>query len=298
MESIPEDNFEAINREKLIEDLAYFKENSGFNPVAYEDKDPVEVFKEDLFWLGCRDIARLLRQDRDWLHINDGYEGTGKSNSSMWSCLFVDPLFYSRNLNKDTWLKDILFVANEILRSIKGSRYYEAKNLDEGSKALFAREAMKEKNIDLIKTFTLCRQQRQFFNINIPTIWILDPYLRNSRVKTWGHNFEEFEERGFIKLFRKNASMWKVDPWFDLRAEVILPKFDNELWDQYLIKKTEYNVQDNKGAIYQRNQSILNLVEAGVMNQKEIGDVFSMTQQNISQIVNKWKGGPQDDPDL
>lgn len=290
MESIPEDHYEPDHRADLIEDLAYFKQASGFSPMEYETKDPIDVLLEDLYFLGCRDIARLLRQDRDWLNINDGYEGTGKSNSSFWLCLFVDPLFYPRNLDQDTYLKDILFQATDILNAIKYSKPYEAKNLDEGTKALFAREAMKDKNIDLIKTLTLCRQKNQFLNINAPTIWILDPYVRNFRVKTWHHNFEEYEKRGFVKLFKKRESMWKVDPWFDLRAETELPRFDNELWDCYLTKKDQYSVQDHKSQMYERNQAIMKLVEQKI-KQTDIADAFGMSQQNISQIVNKWDHG-------
>lgn len=286
-ESIPEEHYQPDFKLELIEDLAYFQEKSGFNPPAFEDKDPVDVFMEDLFFLGHRDIARLLRQDRDWFQVNDGYEGTGKSNSSMWACLFVDPKFYKRNIAIETQLKDILFDFKDIIRSLKGSRPYEAKNIDEGSKALFSREAMKDRNVDLIKTFTLCRQLNQFVNINAPTIWILDIYVRNFRVKTWHHNFEEYEKRGFVQIFRKNTSQWKKDPWFDLRAEAILPKFDNELWDIYKTKKQEYSVQQDSSKMYERNQAILKLVDLDI-SQADVGDAFSLSQQQISNIVKAW----------
>lgn len=289
MESIPEDHYEIDKRALLIEDLAWYQEKmnkSKFYAELPKDVEPIDVFEQDIFFMGCRDIARRLRQDRDWFHCNDGYEGSGKSNDSFWGNLFIDPDFYSRNLDKDTLLKDILFQVAQLNQCIKGSSRYTAITIDEGSKVLFAREAMKEKNIDLIKTFTMCRQKNLYVNICVPTIWILDPYLRNFRIKTWSHNFEEYDQRGFMKLFRKKESMWKVEPFYELRAEAVLPKFDNELWDTYLLKKEEYSVQDDKGAMYERNQIILKLCER--MTQKEVGDIVGLKQQSISQIAQKW----------
>lgn len=269
-------------------------DKSGLYAELPRGVDPIDVFMEDIFFMGCRDIAKRLRQDRDWFHVNDGYEGCGKSNNSFWGNLFIDPDFYVRNLDNDTMLKDILFQVSQLTKCIKGSSKYTAITIDEGSKVLFAREAMKEKNIDLIKTFTLCRQKNLYVNISVPTIWILDPYLRNFRVKTWSHNFEEYDERGYGKLFRKKESMWKVEPFYELRAEAVLPKFDNELWDTYLTKKEEYSVQDDKSAMYERNQVILRLCEK--MTQKEVGDIVGMSQQNISNILQKW--GKEDQAEL
>lgn len=119
----------------------------------------------------------LLTSDVDWVHVNEGSEGTGKTTLGAILCKIVDPDFNAR--------KQVGYNFEQIADMIDDAPPHAATAimLDEGGENLFSREAMSYANREFIKLFMRIRKKNLFFCINIPRITDLDAFMREHRVK-------------------------------------------------------------------------------------------------------------------
>lgn len=182
-------------------------------------------------------IAGLLRKDWDWLHICTGYEGSGKSTLALQMCLAVDPAFNAGR---------VCFTADEFMRAVDTSKKYQAILCDEGSEFLLSRNAMTKDSKDAVKLFTQMRSKNLFVVICIPSIDIIDSYVRDHRIRS----MTRIVRRGAFEFYNgRQCKMIRKDPKTN---QLVYPqpsffdgfgKFDGRLWTAYLQKKRAFRAR-------------------------------------------------------
>jgi len=174
----------------------------------------------------------LLEHDLDWLHITDGYEGTGKTTLTWNLCKAVDPDFSP---------KQIIFTEDQFRYAIKASHPGQALMLDEGALMLFKRDAMRKENKKVIRLLTTIRAHNLFLAINAPDFLnLLDKYVIEHRVRS----VARVVKRGWVWWFTKpqiplinyDKKTKKYD-WPEPRFRDSFPKVSGAEWEAYKHRK-------------------------------------------------------------
>jgi hypothetical protein len=195
----------------------------------------VEYLKKNLLI-----VKNRLRNDYDWLHINVGYERSSKSTLSLWQMLIVDD---HPSVNR------ITFTASQFKRAVDHSKPYQVIIADEGAEAFFARDAVKSENMDNQKMLTKIGAKRLFIIINVPDLFLLDPYIRSHRIlslcRVVNRGRLAFYSKKRIPMIKKNAETKTTEypePNFydDFPKLEGRPGKEGKLWKDYLKKKMEY----------------------------------------------------------
>ena len=185
-------------------------------------------------------ISKVLRKDDDWLHINDGLEGSGKSTLGLHMCKIIDPDFTIDNIAMDRT------EVNKILYSVKkGEKKYSAIMIDEGGSILFSREAMSAKNKEMVKSFMAnVRALNVFVVVNTPNIFFMDNYIKTHRLKSWTRVYRKglfgfFSRRQAIEIVKnynkKDKKIFLEPAFYDT-----FDKMQDKLWLEYYMKKQKY----------------------------------------------------------
>jgi hypothetical protein len=174
--------------------------------------------------------TQLQQNDFDWLHVNCGYEGVGKSTGGWHMCKIVDPTF---NVDR------IVFSYKQFKKCIKDSNPGEAIMIDEGAFLLFHRDAMSADTKGMVKLLTGIRSFNQFVLINLPRFFILDNYVRKYRVKT----VTRVIKRGMF-LFYSPYKVHRIEKGKNGKAKYPdydyvdgYPKIEGPEWEAYKTKK-------------------------------------------------------------
>lgn len=178
----------------------------------------------------------IKKRDLDWVHVNTGGEGSGKSSLSAAIGFYVDNSF---NVNR-------MCLKGKELRT----KAIELDNLnsivfDEGIENLYSRDAMKTDNKKMIKFFRKCRYLNLFIQINIPDISELDKNIRppSDRIHSiarcvnqgWMHFYSQKSLKN-IK-YKDNSIKW---PDYDFRGQFPdMSKLKPNFWKAYQKKKEE-----------------------------------------------------------
>ena len=174
----------------------------------------------------------ILDYDLDWVHITDGYEGTGKTTFTWNLCKQVDPTFNP---------KQIVFTEDQFRHAIKTSKPGQALMLDEGALMLFKRDAMRKENKKIIRLLTTIRAHNLFLAINAPDFLnLLDKYIIEHRVRS----ITRVVKRGWVWWYTKpqiplitiNTKTKKYD-WPEPRFKDNYPKIQGKQWTEYKRKK-------------------------------------------------------------
>lgn len=172
----------------------------------------------------------------DWVWVNAGMEGSGKSSFSIQLARHFDPDFTA---------DQICFTPEEYMKKATELPPYSAIVLDEGIEGLFSRNAMKKENKKLVQFFRQARELNLMHIINIPDLAELESTIRDSRAKTIslcrqkGYKAEVYGRSDLdnIRVDRRNNVSWgdpsMVQGWED-PAEAA-----PELWKNYKDKKDE-----------------------------------------------------------
>ncbi|MBI2084682.1 MAG: hypothetical protein HYT70_03685 [Candidatus Aenigmarchaeota archaeon] len=180
-------------------------------------------------------IKKLIRTDRDWLMLNVGYEGMGKSNLGMQICKYVDP---------DFDVDRIVFTPAEFRISLEKVKRYQAILVDEGVEALFSRKAMSRESVDITQILTQIRHKNLFIVINTPDPFLIDKYILSHRAKF----MTRIINRGLYAVYSKKKMML-IDKNPITKATKypqanFMESFDKiegtKLWEDYLQKKTAF----------------------------------------------------------
>lgn len=168
-------------------------------------------------------FIRYLRwnraNDSDNVGVVDGYEGSGKSTLGLTICRNVDPRFPMNHVLYDYRDWDAVYDPE-----INGQVYLA----DEGSNIFFNRDWNRRPNKRMVKCLQQVRQLNHTLVIAAPSIFRLDPYIREDRAQWRMYTYKVGGERGFAGLqwrvhdARKGESYWE-DLWHTVRFKP-LPK--------------------------------------------------------------------------
>lgn len=210
-------------------------------------------------------VKKLLRKDYDWLHLNIGFERSGKSNLGIQEALIVDP-----TMSVDR----ITFTQADFKKAIDKAKFYQCVIADEGAESFLSKDAMRPENVINQKLLTKIGAKRLFIIINIPDFFLLDPYIRGHRVRSMCR----IVGRGSIAFYSKAKTIQiKRDPenrstifpepnFFDIFSSLENDKGRaGKLWKEYIKKKMEYlsrrtqadKMADKADAVYEKTFSMV-----------------------------------------
>ncbi len=187
----------------------------------------------DLLDRHCNYVRKVLRNDFDWWHCNEGYEGTGKSTGSIHT---------ARRIAGDLFrIKEhVVYDAEELLRLIDDCPRYGSIILDEAGEAAFSREWNSEMNRAIVKGSQQMRDRNLNVIFNLPALELLDSALRR-RFRTLV--IDEAPQ------FVRGRSMWhapsynrygkKSDPFWDLRFVYYMRPLPPRIREDYVAIKTK-----------------------------------------------------------
>lgn len=153
-------------------------------------------------------VRGLLRKDYDWMHVNVGYERSGKSTLSIEECTIVDPTFDERR---------ITFTTNEFKKMVEKAKPYQAVLADEGAEAFFSKDAMKADNVEVQRILTKIGKLNLFIVINVPDYFLLDPYVRGHRIRSLTRvisrgNLAFYSKQQIARIYRSDETRTTVYP--------------------------------------------------------------------------------------
>jgi len=183
-------------------------------------------------------VKKLMEhRDQDWLHINIGQEGSGKSTLGLRMAQYFDDDFDVDN---------IVFTPDQFISRSKKLEQYSAIVVDEGANVFYSRDAMTKGVKKAVKFLTQMRELNLFIIINIPNFFIIDKYIREHRTKSMSRAikpgwFHFYSKRRMDDIERKNGGINYPDPVFRDTWD----KMEGELWDNYIEKKHR-TIKDDK----------------------------------------------------
>ena len=187
----------------------------------------------DLLDRHCSFVRRVLRNDFDWWHCNEGYEGTGKSTGSIHTARRIAGDLFDIN-------EHVVYDAEELLRLIDDCPRYGSIILDEAGEAAFSREWNSEMNRAIVKGSQQMRDRNLNVLFNLPALELLDSALRR-RFRT----LVIYEAPQFIR----GRSMWHVpsinrygkksEPFWDLHFVYYMRPLPPRLREDYVAIKTK-----------------------------------------------------------
>lgn len=130
-----------------------------------------EGLSRDLLDRHCNYVRKVLRNDFDWWHCNEGYEGTGKSTGSIHTARRIAGDLFDVN-------EHVVYDAEELLRLIDDCPRYGSIILDEAGEAAFSREWNTEMNKAIVKGSQQMRDRNLNVIFNLPALELLDSALR------------------------------------------------------------------------------------------------------------------------
>ena len=149
--------------------------------------------------LRCFRICQEVENNLDHFIVIVGREGLGKSTLSFQIAAWINPNFVIEHICYGA--KAYLDILRKKARIAKLSHAVSSSLvLDEGTE-LLSREIMNATNRALIKTFHIQRALKTLVIINIPNFFMLDPAVRQHRVRT----LIEIKDRGVYKMMLGNA---------------------------------------------------------------------------------------------
>ena len=192
-----------------------------------------EGLSRDLLDRHCNYVRKVLRNDFDWWHCNEGYEGTGKSTGSIHT---------ARRIAGDLFdvKEHVVYDAEELLRLIDDCPRYGSIILDEAGEAAFSRDWNSEMNKAIVKGSQQMRDRNLNVLFNLPSLELLDSALRR-RFRT----LVIYEAPKFIR----GRSMWhapsinrygkKSEPFWDLHFVYYMRELPPRIREDYVAIKTK-----------------------------------------------------------
>jgi hypothetical protein len=178
-------------------------------------------------------VSKLLRKDWDWWTGNEGYEGTGKSNGSLWTALKVAPGLFDIS-------EHVCYTPDDFLRLVEDTPRYGVFILDEAGEAVYNRNYNTELNKAIVMASQQMRDRNLYVEFNLPALELLDSALRR-RFRT----LVIYE----APKFERGRSMWHVpvlprygrksDPYFDLSFVYYFRQLPTAKREEYTAIKTK-----------------------------------------------------------
>ena len=240
---------------------------------------------------------KLTKKDWDNLIVITGDEGISKSNL----LLHMTDWWYVKLKGKcvEEDIKHICINREQFLLDLKDCKKYEMTGYDEAD--LISRRTMDTFNVTLMKTYQVIRGDNLFTILIIPSVFDLDTFFRNRRVRGMFYVFKrgrcafwsKNRLRKMLALNEKSAikNMWRVRPtFFDT-----FPKYKGVLAELYKKKKDE-NMKGIRQKMYDdlqtkddfakndREKRIHRCLEKG-WSTATIAEFEGISQRRIQQIM-------------
>ena len=251
-----------------------------------------------------RHVMYLVRNhDWDWLTVVDGGERTGKSTLSMHR--YIVSGNYMRRVEceeYDTVLAGIAFSFDDLLNTIRTLKNGSPYIYDEAS--VLGREAMREHNLRMIRVMSVIGERNLSGDWTFPSFWMLDPYLREGRVKTRAYVYCKRGERGYVSWYVSKRYPWPRSDgstvWWSLAYQSRFASVQSvgpcykELWAKY-----EEKAHVHKESIYAggkradpRREIALRLRSKG-MSIREIAPVVNVAVGTLGQWLRGIEAGDE-----
>ncbi|RLF51737.1 MAG: hypothetical protein DRN11_02255 [Thermoplasmata archaeon] len=170
--------------------------------LAYEVKELVDSNLRKF----CKYIARVRKQDEDFVMLVSGQTRSGKSTLAIEIAMLIDPNFDIE--------KNILFDIKELGKRIfdeKGKEYI----LDESIFDAFSRDAMSSMNKWLIKVLTACAERNHIIIMIIPKVKWLDKPVRE-RISFMFYTIKQYTPQGIQRGIYKAYDWTDFNPFEDI----------------------------------------------------------------------------------
>ena len=238
-----------------------------------------KIFKEQL------DKIRnaVLKKDRDYVMVIDGEEGCGKSVLAMQIAKYLDPKF---NLDQ------VVFNADQFMKSIKEIKKYSCVVLDEAFSASSSRASLSEVNRAMVGIATEMRQRNLFVIMVLPSFFDLDKYFALWRCRALIHvYFTQDGGRGRYIMFPKTKKKYlylngkKTYNYTKPKSPFPPCRFNN----YYVLDEQEYRL---KKAEAFRKRTVSNLAKRWKGQRdaliKELYHNFRVSSADIGMKLNEW----------
>lgn len=250
-----------------------------------------------------------------------GPEQIGKSTLGI---QLLKRMFYDGDSIREFLEKHIAYTNQEIETKLMSMEKGSGIQGDETIRWAYRRNWGKDVNKQAVMLWRQIGFKRLVAFLNLPVFWELDNAYRNGRVKLWIHVFA----KGHAVVFQPDVNAFSPDPWYQRETSKIMSftsQFD--AWERQLVQYrkckiyfdhvqfdklkgdwiTEYEAisherkmdKDNMDKVDKYKKRILRaapiLNERFGLNQREIGEVFGYTKQNISKMMGKLSNDKTDD---
>lgn len=148
-----------------------------------------------------RGIRKKIQDDWDYKIGISGTPGVGKSVLSIQIAKGIDPTF--------TLKERLAYEVEEIVPMLDKTPQYGVMIIDEGTKALYKREAMRPESRWVNKVLSVIRAKNKCVIINTPRIGDIDIDVRENSIVGRAH----VTHRGRAIWFLKDKTINKGDPW-------------------------------------------------------------------------------------
>lgn len=225
-----------------------------------------------------RNIAKVSeyvrKRDWDWLIVCDGDERIGKSTVSAGLLLAAEPEverdiecgIYETALSKMAWDFDSMLTLMKELPDGTAQMYDEA--------SILGREAMKEHNLRMVRVMTTVGHRNRIYIWTFPDFYMLDPYLRDGRVRTRGFVYTTEAERGYVVWYARQrfpfprpggeTVWWNMGYKGRFRSIPSISENHAEFWALYAERDTAAKTKILEGALPDARKEIaLRLSEMG-----------------------------------
>lgn len=131
---------------------------------------------------------RIARQDIDWVHLNVGTPGSGKSTLGHWMCMYMDPNYSVQN---------IAWSFREFCKLLKELPPKSAICPDEAVEMFSAKESMGKETKKACKLLIKYRFKNFFYCLNTKNFWNIDKDTRGDSIRTMCHCWKQ----GYTKVY-------------------------------------------------------------------------------------------------
>lgn len=255
--------------------------------------------------MNLQKVMEFVREkDWDWPIIIDGDERGGKTTQAIGILLETEPKLY-RDIECGIYENAMLRISwnfEHMVDCIKLSENGTCLVYDEAS--ILGREAMKETNLRMIKVMTTIGMKNRLYVWTFPAFQMLDPYLRNGRIKTRIYIYTDKGERGYATYYARKRYPWpRKDgetiwwyPAFQERFRTVSSLGGNfaEFWQRYQDKEYEHKLKilDNS-LIDPRKDIAINLRKKTKFSIKQIAEIVGKPNT----LVGMWIKGIRPDKD-
>ncbi|MEM5782540.1 MAG: zonular occludens toxin domain-containing protein [Candidatus Aenigmatarchaeota archaeon] len=247
-----------------------------------------------------KNIIKRIEKDYDYLHVNVGYEGSGKSTLSIIQAIayllargyvidIKDEIIYNEETKHNITFKDfvnkhIIFTKKEFLKSIKNLTSKSPVIVDEGISVFYTADTLTEELKEVIKTLTQIRMKNYFIIVNASNFFYLHQDIRYRRALSVCHIkkrglFAFYDQKKINKIKRNDEGLIYFDTlpnFFDTFDNSLIPM---SLWNYYLKRKNDYMFEK-----FETNEKVIDILENNY-TLKDLSDYYQINYHIIRKKV-------------